>query len=225
MHEFLRALEEQRWDDHRYYHHNRINQSLHVVSALSFLSSYVLLFTSPVAAAVVGWTLAMVSRQIGHFFFEPKGYDELNHATNEYKEKIKVGYNLRRKQVLLSIWALTPLLLLIDPTVFGHFEPRPGFASFMERTARLWLWLGGAALTFRVVQLWFVRDFQTGIVWAVKILTDPFHDIKLYHRAPLQVLRGELLEPLPAAGQDGQHSLHGLDEFDGLDGMDARSSR
>lgn len=114
MHEFLRALEEQRWDDHRYYHHNRINQSLHVVSALSFLSSYVLLFTSPVAAAVVGWTLAMVSRQVGHFFFEPKGYDELNQATHEYKEKIKVGYNLRRKQVLLSIWALTPLLLLIS---------------------------------------------------------------------------------------------------------------
>jgi hypothetical protein len=29
-----------------------------------------------------------------------------------------------------------------------------------------------------------------------KILTDPFHDIKLYHRAPLQVLRGELYDPI-----------------------------
>ena len=225
MHEFLRALEEQRWDDHRYYHHNRINQSLHVVSALSFLSSYVLLFTSPVAAAVVGWVLAMVSRQVGHFFFEPKGYDELNQATNEYKEKIKVGYNLRRKQVLLSIWAATPLLLLIDPTLFGHFEPRPGFASFMERTATLWLWLGGAALTFRVLQLWVIRDLKTGIVWAVKILTDPFHDIKLYHRAPLQVLRGELLEPLPAAGPESLGALDHLDELDVFDAMDARRSR
>jgi len=26
---FREALAEQRWDDHRYYHHSRINQSLH----------------------------------------------------------------------------------------------------------------------------------------------------------------------------------------------------
>ena len=216
MHDFLQALEEQRWDDHRYYHHSTINQSLHVVSALCFLSSYVLVFTSPVAAAVMGWFFAMVSRQVGHFLFEPKGYDQINKATHEYKEQIKVGYNLRRKQVLLSLWALSPLLLLIDPTLLGQFEPRPGFGSFMERTATLWLWLGAGALLFRVVQLWFLRDFQTGIVWAVKILTDPFHDIKLYHRAPLMVLRGELLEPAHADGPDA------LDE---LDAMERGSSR
>lgn len=218
MHDFLRALEEQRWDDHRYYHHSTINQSLHVVSALCFLSSYVLVFTSPVAAAVMGWFFAMVSRQVGHFFFEPKGYDEVNKATHEYKEQIKVGYNLRRKQVLLSIWALSPLLLLVDPTLLGQFEPRPGFGSFMERTATLWLWLGAGALLFRVVQLWFVRDLQTGIVWFVKILTDPFHDIKLYHRAPLLVLRGELLEPAHGAGPEAMH----LDE---LEAMERGSSR
>jgi hypothetical protein len=219
MHDFLQALEEQRWDDHRYYHHSRINQSLHVVSALCFLSSYVLLFTSPVAAAVRGWFFAMVSRQVGHFFFEPKGYDQINRATHEYKEQIKVGYNLRRKQILLSIWAVSPLLLLVDPTLLGQFEPQPGFGSFMERTATLWLWLGAGALLFRVVQLWFIRDFKTGIVWFTKIITDPFHDIKLYHRAPLLVLRGELLEPAPAAGSEG---LSGLPE---LDGMERGSSR
>ena len=37
MKDFLRALEIQRWDDHRYYHHSRINQSLHLLSAISFL--------------------------------------------------------------------------------------------------------------------------------------------------------------------------------------------
>src|SRR5215471_15258074 len=97
MDDLLRALAVQRWDDHRYYHHSRINQSLHLVSAVSFLSSYVLLFTDPVAAALIGWLVAMTSRQIGHFFFEPKGYDEVNQATHEHKEAIKVGYNLRRK--------------------------------------------------------------------------------------------------------------------------------
>ena len=45
----------------------------------------------------------------------------MNHATHEHKEEIKVGYNLRRKVVLLSIWALSPAVLLIDPTLGGLF--------------------------------------------------------------------------------------------------------
>jgi hypothetical protein len=195
MSHFLEALEEQRWDDHRYYHHSRINQSLHVVSALCFLGSYVLLFTSPAAAALVGWTLAMVSRQIGHFFFEPKGYDELNQASFEHKEAIKVGYNLRRKQILLSIWALSPLVVLLEPSLFGWQAPYVGVSGFLQHVSLLWLVLGGAALLFRTLQLCVIRSPQTGIVWFVKILTDPFHDIMLYHRAPLAVLRGELIAP------------------------------
>jgi len=50
----------------------------------------------------------MTTRQSGHFFFEPLGYDEVNKATHEHKEAIKVGYNLRRKIVLLAIWAAPP---------------------------------------------------------------------------------------------------------------------
>src|SRR5262245_29217970 len=37
MQTFLKELATQRWDDHRYYHHSRINQSLHLLSAMSFL--------------------------------------------------------------------------------------------------------------------------------------------------------------------------------------------
>src|SRR5262245_36913485 len=110
MKNFLEALRVQRWDDHRYYHHSRINQSLHFLSAMSFLYAYAVLFINPALAALVGWLVAMVSRQTGHFFFEPKGYDEVNQATHEHKEEIKVGYNLRRKVVLLSIWAVSPLV-------------------------------------------------------------------------------------------------------------------
>src|SRR5215475_293980 len=104
MRRFLEELKKQRWDDHRYYHHCRINQSLHLVSAMCFLVAYLAILTShAAAAALIGWLLAMVSRQVGHFFFEPKGYDEVNEATHEHKEQIKVGYNLRRKVVLLTI--------------------------------------------------------------------------------------------------------------------------
>jgi len=35
---------------------------------------------------------------------------------SRYKEEVKVGYNLRRKVVLLSIWALSPLPLYFKPT-------------------------------------------------------------------------------------------------------------
>src|SRR5579872_1429992 len=107
MQGFLQTLKIQRWDDHRFYHHSRINQSLHLLSALSFLTAYVVMFRDPVAAALIGWLVAMVSRQSGHFFFEPKGYDEVNEVTHEYKEDIKVGYNLRRKVILHIIWALS----------------------------------------------------------------------------------------------------------------------
>ncbi len=196
MHGFLQALEVQRWDDHRYYHHSYVNQALHFVSAVSFLCAYALLFTSPVAAALVGWLLAMVSRQVGHFFFEPKGYDAVNQATQEHKEEIKVGYNLRRKAVLLAIWALSPAVLYFDPTLFGRLEAHGDTAGFVRNVALVWLGLGIAGLLFRTVQLFFVRDVQTGLVWMTKILTDPFHDIKLYHRAPLCLLRGQLIDPM-----------------------------
>lgn len=198
MNTFLLALDRQRWDDHRYYHHSRINQSLHLVSAVSFLCTYVLLFADPAAAALVGWLVAMVSRQIGHFYFEPKGYDEVNQATHEHKEEIKVGYNLRRKVVLLGIWAVSPLALYVDPTLLGIFEPQAGPADFVHRMAVLWIAIGLGGLLFRTVHLFFLKDVQTGLVWLTKILTDPFHDIKLYHRAPLYLLRGELIDPGPA---------------------------
>src|SRR3954466_1862194 len=120
---FLEQLRIQRWDDHRYYHHSRINQSLHLVSAISFVIAYVMMFKSPAIAAILGWVVSMTTRQAGHFFFEPKSYDEINQATHEHKEEIKVGYNLQRKVVLMAVWAISPLPLFFDPTYFGIFEP------------------------------------------------------------------------------------------------------
>jgi hypothetical protein len=196
---FRETLREQRWDDHRYYHHSLINQSLHLLSAASFVCAYLLLFWAPWAAAMVGWMISMTSRQVGHFFFEPKGYDAVNQATHEYKEEIKVGYNLRRKVVLMSVWAASPLALYFDPRLLGLADPYNGAVDFIHRTGLLWLFLGGAGLVFRSVQLFFTQDVQTGLVWATKILTDPFHDIKLYHMAPIHLLRrDDMDDPVPA---------------------------
>ena len=193
---FREALAEQRWDDHRYYHHSRINQSLHLVSALSFIAAYVFLFIEPAVSVMIGWLFAMPTRQAGHFFFEPKGYDHANKATHQFKESVKVGYNLRRKVVLLSIWILSPLLLLVDPTLVGLVTPRTDWFGILHNVSVLWLIVGAGAVVVRTVQLFFLRDAQTGLVWATKILTDPFHDVLLYARAPIYVIRGELFDPI-----------------------------
>lgn len=207
---FREELRQQRWDDHRYYHHSRINQSLHLLSACSFLVTYALLAINPGAAALLGWVVAMWSRQVGHFFFEPKTYDEVNHATHEHKEDIKVGYNLQRKRVLLLIWALTPVVMWFNPTLFGLIEAHHGWREYIDHVAMAWLVLGGAALLFRTVQLFFIRDVQTGLVWATKILTDPFNDFKTYLKSPLYLMRGELIDPM----LEVQHGLVEEDEED-----------
>jgi hypothetical protein len=194
---FLQELQMQRWDDHRYYHHSRINQSLHLVSAISFVIAYGLLFVDPAYAAILAWCVSMTTRQAGHFFFEPRGYDHVNQASDEFKEEIKVGYNIERKIVLMAVWAAIPLTLWLAPSLFGAIEPAVGLQGFVHDVGIAWLALGVAGLVFRVGQLWLEQDLLMGLVWMTKILTDPFHDIWLYHKAPLHLLRGELIDPMP----------------------------
>jgi hypothetical protein len=202
MQSFLAELKTQRWDDHRYYHHSRINQSLHFLSAVSFIIAYVTMFFDPVKSALIGWLVSMVSRQSGHFFFEPKGYDQVNHATHEHKENIKVGYNLRRKVILHAVWGLVPLVLWLDPTFFGFFMAHTSTAGFMRHVGAIWLVVGVGALLFRTVQLFFLKNVQTGLVWATKILTDPFNDALIYWKSPFYLMRGELMDPMgEAAGR------------------------
>ena len=196
MSQFFKSLEVQRWDDHRYYHHSRINQALHLISALSFITAYGLLFVDPAMAALLAWGVSMTTRQAGHFFFEPRGYDHVNLATHEHKEEIKVGYNLRRKIVLMTAWALAPLVLWLAPSLGGLIEPALGLSGYLHDVGIAWLALGAGGLVFRTVHLFFLFDMQTGLVWATKIITDPFHDAMLYWRAPLHLLRGEFIDPM-----------------------------
>ena len=67
---FLQELRTQRWDDHRYYHHSRINQSLHFVSAASFLFAYVM---SPVfaTAAATKAAVPLATSKIAALFLPP----------------------------------------------------------------------------------------------------------------------------------------------------------
>ena len=164
---------------------------------------------------MIGWLVAMTTRQAGHFFFEPKGYDHINQATHEHKEEIKVGYNLQRKVVLMTIWALSPVVLYLNPTLFGLFEPHKTAMEFIRHVALLWLFIGIGGLLFRTVHLFFIQSVQSGLVWVTKILTDPFHDIKLYWRAPLALMRGELIDP--------RHAQHHIDDEEELEEQPGRA--
>jgi len=196
MKELLQELSRQRWDDHRYYHHCRINQSLHLLSALSFVAAYVLLFIDPALAAILAWCVSMTTRQAGHFFFEPRGYDHVNAVSNEHKEAIKVGYNIRRKIVLMAVWVAIPLLLWLAPALGGLIEPASTLRGYVHDVGIAWLALGVAGLLVRVLQLELTQNLRTALAWLLKILSDPFHDIWLYHRAPLALLRGERYDPM-----------------------------
>ncbi len=186
-------LRTQRFDDYRYYHQSTINQTLHLISAVIFLGCYALLFIDAALAGLVG-RLAMLTRQTGHFFFEPNGYDAVNEVTNDYKEAVKVGYNQTRKIVLLIVWGLAPLALFVFPTLFGAFDAPADRLDFIRHVGAVWLVIGIGGGLVRMLQLFVTRDAATGFVWVFKVLTDPFHNIALYYKSPLALLRGELID-------------------------------
>jgi hypothetical protein len=189
------TLREQRWDDHRYYHHSRINQFLHLLSALSFIVAYVYLFIDPVISAYIAWLFSMTTRQAGHFFFEPKDYDTYNQATQDHKEAIKIGYNLKRKRVLIACWLAVPMLAYFDAALFNFVMPDAAPDTLIDRIGWGWLWLGLAAVVFRMIQLTAIQSRRVALVWCIKILTDPFHDAVIYRKSPIYLLRGQLIDP------------------------------
>ena len=195
---FGEELKQQRWDDHRFYHQSRVTQSLHLLSALCFLVSYGLMPFKPITASLLGWIVAMWSRQIGHFFFEPKGFDHINNVTFDHKEEVKVGFNLQRKVILFLCWISVPLLLWFNPTFWGVFSSANGYTYF-DRLGILWLVLAAGGLFLRTLWLCATRGVQTGLVWCTKILTDPVHDVKMYHMSPIWLLRGEWWDPMEKA--------------------------
>ena len=198
---FMDAVRTLRWDDHRYYHQCRINQTLHLVSAISLLVAYALLFMEPAWAGLVGWLVGMVTRQSGHIFFEPRGHDRIHDVSYEHKESIKAGYNMRRKGILIGVWLTLPVLLALSPSLFGLIAPATGWQGYLHDVGLAWLTLGASGVALRTLHLFALRGPVWGLAWAFKILTDPLHNIDIYWRSPLALLSGQRYDPLDGAAE------------------------
>ena len=85
---------------------------------------------------------------------------------------------------------------MLDPTYFGIFTAAADKSELFDQIGLIWLAVGVGGLIFRTVHLFFIRDVMTGLAWMTKIITDPYHDIKMYHMAPVHLLRGELIDPM-----------------------------
>ena len=97
----------------------------------------------------------------------------------------------------MSVWIASPLLLVMDPTLLGTFQPHTRLVRLCpQHVADVAGRRDRRGRVLRTIQLFFLRDVQTGLVWLTKILTDPFHDVMLYYKAPLHLLRGEFIDPI-----------------------------
>jgi hypothetical protein len=137
-----------------------------------------------------------VTRQSGHIFFEPRGFDAINGVSDAHKEAIKVGYNMRRKAILIGVWLALPLALYLSPSLFGLIEPAHGAAGYWHDVGLAWLALGVGGVCFRTMHLFLIRGPLCGLAWAAKIVLDPVHNLAIYWRSPLALLHGEMLDPI-----------------------------
>lgn len=110
-----------------------------------------------------------------------------------------MGYNMQRKALLIGVWLALPLLLYVTPSLFGLIQPATSFKAYVHDVGLLWLALGAGGLLLRTLHLFFLRGPVWGLAWAAKILLDPFHNVAIYWRSPLALLRGQRLDPISRA--------------------------
>ncbi len=113
-----------------------------------------------------------------------------------------MGYNMRRKVIIVGVWLALPAVLVATPTFFGLLTSEPGFSGFVNSTGLLWLALGVVGVLARMLYLLIGRGPFCAFAWGAKILTDPFHNIGIYWRSPLALLRGERFDPIYRAATD-----------------------
>ena len=96
----------------------------------------------------------------------------------------------------VDLGALAARCSLVDPTLFGLFPgPATAGGASRQRVSRMAASRVSARWSFERCSCSSFATFKPGLVWATKIVTDPIHDVMLYHKSPIYLLRGELDRP------------------------------
>lgn len=163
---FYTEVMRRKHDDHLASHSHPLNQFFHLLSSSVFIYCYVLIFTD-LTTAVTASLAALFVRQFGHAIVEPPCHD---------KEDLLLGFNTPNKTMIVSAYCLIPLANLFAS---GSWT----FASFLERwptIAQQWWGLTLVVVLGRVAYLAWLHDVRISMIWLVKLVTDPFTDIKAY---------------------------------------------
>ena len=96
----------------------------------------------------------------------------------------------------MAVWAAIPVIAYFSPASLIWAVPTENHQDFVGLTAMWWLYLGVGGMLFRMLQLWIQDSYVSALAWGLKIMTDPFHDVKLYYRAPLHLMKGQLIDPM-----------------------------
>ncbi|MFM9967025.1 MAG: aminotransferase class III-fold pyridoxal phosphate-dependent enzyme [Burkholderiales bacterium] len=166
---FYTEIMRRKHDDHVASHSHPFNQFLHLISSSSFVVAYVLIFSDFAAAMWLGLA-ALFLRQMGHALVEPPCHD---------KEQLLLGFDTRTKSIILGAYLLIPAVHLAMADVLSG-EVIMGLAPTIAKQ-----WFGFTALVVfgRVAVLIRKHGLYNASVWFVKLITDPFTDIKAYYRS------------------------------------------
>jgi glutamate-1-semialdehyde 2,1-aminomutase len=159
-------------DDHDASHHDLVNQALHLLSSSAFVFAYVMLFADLTLAMWVGLP-ALFLRQIGHAVFEPPAHE---------RERALLGFTTRSKTLIVLGYLSIPLLHLAH----GYSVGVAGFADLAPGIARHWFVYTLLIVPGRTAYLVWKRGRRNGMIWLVKLLTDPLTDLVMYSPARLR---------------------------------------
>ena len=177
---FYTEIMRRKHDDHLASHSNVINQALHLLSSSTFIFCYALIFFDLTAAVCLGLA-ALFIRQFGHAILEPPCHD---------KEQLLLGFNTRDKSIIVAGYLAITIAVLAKA---GTWSPA-GLVAAAPALAHWWFFLTVAVVLGHVVFLAWKHDVRSGLIWFVKLITDPFTDIKAYYTSPLRLLANEQAE-------------------------------
>jgi glutamate-1-semialdehyde 2,1-aminomutase len=163
---FYAEIMRRKHDDHVASHSHPLNQLLHLLSSSVFIYCYFLILTDLTTAVSAGLA-ALFLRQFGHAVVEPPCRD---------KEELLLGFNTPNKTMIVSAYCLIPVANLLADGAWT-------WAAFVERfpaIAQQWWGLTLVVVLGRVAYLTWLHDLRISMIWFVKLVTDPFTDIKAY---------------------------------------------